>query len=124
MRLWVQSLRKSPTVWFWFTQLFLFFTISSLAPVVREEGQTKGWIGWVAAALILYTAALSIVYLPRVRFPEDVRPAIYWAFALSPVLVGITAPLLGSGQWVAALGHVLSAALLWRARTLIKKSAI
>lgn len=124
MRLWVQSLRKSPTLWFWFTQLFLFLTISSLAPVVREEDQTKGWIGWVAAAMILYTAALSIVYLPRARFPEDVRPAIYWVFALSPALVGMPVPLLGGGQWVGGLGFVLSVALLWRARTLITKSAI
>ena len=98
--------------------------ISGLAPVVREEDQTKGWIGWVAAAAILYTGALSVVYLPRAPFPEDVRPAIYWSVALSPVLVGITVPLLGGGQWAASLGLVVGVALLWRARTLIKKSAI
>ena len=124
MRLWVQSLRKSPTLWFWFTLLFVFLLTSGIGPVVREEDQTKGWIGWVAAGAILYTAAVSVLYLPRAPFPEDIRPAIYWSSAVSPVLVGITVPLLGGGQWVASLGLVVSVALLWRARTLIMKSAI
>ena len=101
----------------------LCFAISSLASVVSEEEQTKGWIGWLAAALIVYTA-FWIVYLPRAHFPEDTRPAIYWAFAMAPALLGMMAPVLGGGEWVTGPGVIVSVVLLWRTSKLIRRSAV
>lgn len=84
----------------------------------RDDG-TRPWLNVVVLAFVAYAAVVLLILFPRVyaaraKDPRDQTKlsSVGWAFALSPVLVGIGLWAAGADQWAATLALVATCVLL------------
>jgi hypothetical protein len=109
MRRWSDSLRRRTAAWYALT------VVGYVAIVIGPPLSTAGrhvWVGWVAAAVMVYLIISAVVLVPRLPVPREVAPAVRWAYASGPMLVGAVAGIFGEVWSVTDLGLVVSMGLL------------